>query len=288
MRKGGIGSRVVLTIFVLAFAYLVGVVCAVVFPRSNRNDTHELIDSSEIPQDSTFQDIDISSDPAHSREPVPVNRNEHANSQYPLSGVVIGIDAGHQEIGNSSLEQVSPDSSEMKAKVSTGTQGVTSRMPEYVVNLDVALLLEQYLKELGAETVMVRETHDVDISNKERATLMNDMGVDLCIRIHCNGSVKSEHKGAMMLVPGRSIYPDVKEKSYGAGVIIFNSFLNVTQADDFGVIYRDDLTGFNWSKIPVCLIEMGFMSNLEEDLLLASTEYQELCAQGLAEGILQW
>ena len=54
-----------------------------------------------------------------------------------------------------------------------------------------------------------------------------------------------------------------------------------------GVIERSDLTGFNWSKVPVVLIEMGFLSNPEEDNLLNSDSYQEKLAQGLYKGILK-
>ncbi|MCI7442585.1 MAG: N-acetylmuramoyl-L-alanine amidase, partial [Clostridium sp.] len=39
------------------------------------------------------------------------------------------------------------------------------------------------------------------------------------------------------------------------------------------------LTGFNWSKVPVVLIEMGFLSNPEEDNLLNSDSYQDKLAQ---------
>ena len=54
-----------------------------------------------------------------------------------------------------------------------------------------------------------------------------------------------------------------------------------------GVIERSDLTGFNWSKVPVVLIEMGFLSNPEEDSLLNDSSYQEKIAQGLCNGILE-
>lgn len=52
-------------------------------------------------------------------------------------------------------------------------------------------------------------------------------------------------------------------------------------------VERDDLTGFNWSKVPVVLIEMGFMSNKKEDQLLSDSNYQEKLAEGLCNGILE-
>lgn len=206
----------------------------------------------------------------------------------PLAGLLIGVDAGHQAKGNSQKEAVAPNSSETKAKVTSGTRGTTTGIYEYVLNLAVALKLEQELINLGANVVMVRRTNDVDISNKQRATMMNDAGVDLCIRIHANGSENSSHKGAMMLVPGSKYTKSIQAASLKAGQIIFEEFLSATGAKNSGVITRDDLTGFNWSTVPVCLIELGYMTNPEEDRLLATDEYRAQCAEGLAQGILHW
>ena len=52
-----------------------------------------------------------------------------------------------------------------------------------------------------------------------------------------------------------------------------------------GIITRGDLTGFNWSKVPVILLEAGFLSNPNEDRMLNSPEYQDKIARGLAKGI---
>lgn len=225
------------------------------------------------------------------QEPKQTEKAENINValiEKELSGLIIGIDAGHQAKGNNTLEKASPNSTKMKAKVSSGTQGVYSGVSEYVVNLEVGLKLKEQLEKLGATVVMVREINDVDISNANRATIMNDNKVDLCIRIHCNGNSDSSVKGAMMLLPKGDETLDIQEESYKAGKIIFESFLKNTNANNAGISYRNDLSGFNWSEIPVCLIELGFMSNKEEDLLLTNEEYQNKCVKGLVQGILNW
>ena len=33
-----------------------------------------------------------------------------------------------------------------------------------------------------------------------------------------------------------------------------------------GVVERDDMTGFNWSKVPVILVEMGFLSRKTKNI----------------------
>ena len=42
-----------------------------------------------------------------------------------------------------------------------------------------------------------------------------------------------------------------------------------------GVFERKDITGFNWSKVPVIILEMGFMSNYNEDTMLSNPNYQK-------------
>jgi|GEM_PF-3206645 len=102
----------------------------------------------------------------------------------PLTGCLIGLDPGHQAVGNYDLEPIAPGSSKKKAKVSSGTQGRFTRVAEYIVNLQVALKLRNKLEALGATVIMTRDTHDVDISNSERACMMNDAVVDCWLRIH--------------------------------------------------------------------------------------------------------
>ena len=206
----------------------------------------------------------------------------------PLAGAKIGIDAGHQQKGNSELEPQAPGSDIKKAKVTSGTSGRFTKVPEYQVNLDVALLLEAKLTELGAEVVMVRTTNDVNISNVERATMMNDAGVDLCIRIHADGSENASVNGASMLVPTRETNADIVDESVAAAETILEAFIAATGAKNNGLSPRKDMTGFNWSAVPVCLVEMGFLTNEAEDRLLTSEEYQEKCAQGLADGVAAW
>jgi N-acetylmuramoyl-L-alanine amidase len=204
--------------------------------------------------------------------------------QLPLTDHIIGIDAGHQAKGNNEQERVAPDSRETKPKVSSDTSGVSTGTPEYELNLAVALKLQAILEERGATVIMSRDVNDVDISNKERAEMMNDADADLCIRIHANGGGSSQ-SGAMMLVPDGHVPSEIEKQSREAGETIFKAYLAATGATDLGVIPRSDMTGFNWSTVPVCLIEMGFMTNKTEDKLMETDEYRNKCALGLADGI---
>ncbi|MEF3307924.1 N-acetylmuramoyl-L-alanine amidase [Paenibacillus sp. GYB004] len=200
---------------------------------------------------------------------------------------VICIDPGHQLRGNNQLESVGPGSSEKKPKVSSGTRGVATGKPEYVLTLEVSKRIRDKLEALGYQVVMTRDTHEVDISNKERAELANGAGADLFLRIHADGSTSPKAKGASVLYPAISVAVSNEQYSLSktAAEIVLTDLVAATQANSRGTVARDDLSGFNWSEVPNILIEMGFMSNAEEDRLLATEAYQEKMAEGIAAGV---
>ena len=199
-----------------------------------------------------------------------------------LDGIIIGIDPGHQAKANYDKEAVAPDSKETKAKVSSGTQGVSTRKPEYEVNLEVSLMLKKALEAEGAQVVMTRETHDVDISNQERAIMCNEAGCHLVLRIHCNGSEKKSVNGIGLYVRATGA---CAEESYAAAEYILPAMAAATGAKAQGIYKRDTYTGLNWSEVPCILVEMGYMTNPEEDEKLCDAEYQQLLVTGMTEGV---
>jgi len=213
-------------------------------------------------------------------------------AEQPLKGYVIGLDPGHQRHGNSDKEPISPGSSTTKAKVSSGTEGQFTGIPEYIVNLQVALKLKAALEALGAEVVMTRTTHDVDISNSQRAQMMNEAGVDCWLRIHANYSPNSDNRGMFILVPPEGGLdtddPTVVERSVSLAEALLESTVTFTGAEDDGLQVRGDQTGFGWSQVPVCNIEMGYMSYEAEDRLLVTEAYQIQIVDGLVQGFVRW
>lgn len=202
-----------------------------------------------------------------------------------LAGIIIGIDPGHQAKGNNEKEAVAPGSSEMKAKVSSGTQGVSTRIPEYEVNLRVSLMLREALEKEGATVVMTRETNDVDISNQERAILCNEAGCGLVLRIHCNGASDKSVNGMGMYVRATGA---CAEQSCFAAECLIAVMAEVTGAKAQGIYKRDTYTGLNWSEVPSVLVEMGYMSNPDEDEKLCDPEYQALLVEGMVDGICDY
>lgn len=199
----------------------------------------------------------------------------------------IVIDAGHQSKGNSTREPNAPGSSVTKAKVSSGTRGVSTGLYEYELNLLVTLKLKEELTGRGYEVILVRESHDVDISNVERAMVANDNEADCFIRIHANGDVNRSTKG-MLTISQTASNPnngDLHPKSYKLSKLILSNMVKETGAVDRSVWETDTMTGINWCRVPSTIVEMGYMSNPEEDVLLSTESYQDKIVQGIANGL---
>ena len=203
----------------------------------------------------------------------------------PLYGLKIGIDPGHQLKGDSGKEPVAPGSSETKARVAVGTRGVSTGRPEHEVDLEIALKLKELLEEMGALVLMTRETADVNISNVERAEMMNRWGADCTLRIHCDGAMDHSINGMAMYV---RLSGDKAEESYELARCLLSAMGGTTGAKQRGVFKRNTYSGLNWSKVPAVLIECGYMSNPEEDSLLSTPEYQEKLALGMALGLMDY
>lgn len=214
------------------------------------------------------------------------NKVAMALGKEDIGQLTICIDPGHQKKADTKLEPVAPDSGSKKQRVSQGTEGIGTKKAEYVVNLEASLILKEILMEKGYNVIMTRESHEVNISNAERAEVANKAKADMAIRIHCDSLKDTSKTGVTILVPSsksnntKTIY---EESNRFANILKENLKKQGIKVN--GIFERNDITGFNWSTVPVVILEMGFMSNYCEDKMLCDETYQKKLMNIVAESI---
>lgn len=276
------GYRWVVVLSVLA-------VCAIVLPGRPARSTQLRISAckAENSQEQETGTLSVAERETSGEVQRPEAQTEPGTQ--PQEKHVVAIDPGHQGswVDMSELEPSAPGSSEMKAKATTGTEGRFSGKPEYELNLEISLLLRDELEARGYEVILTREDNDTAISNAERAIVAYEEGGEIYVRIHANGVDDPGVNGALAMAPSlqNPYVSDLAEDSYLLADCILNAYCEKADFASLGVQYYDNMTGINWSRLPVMILEMGFMTNESDDLRMADEAVQELMAEGIADGI---
>ncbi|HEX8051481.1 MAG TPA: N-acetylmuramoyl-L-alanine amidase [Thermoleophilaceae bacterium] len=209
-------------------------------------------------------------------------------AQEPAECTAIVIDPGHDSRANPETEPIGPGSKKRKIKDGGGTRGVVSGTPEHVVTLAISKRLRKTLTARGYCVTMTRDrATGLSMGNVARARIANRARAALFVRVHADGSTNRSQHGSAMLYPAAHAgwTDDVLPESRTAAKLLQRELVARIGSRDNGIVPRGDLTGFNWSDVPVVLAEIGFMTNPAEDRRLNDAEYQQRAALGLARGI---
>lgn len=218
------------------------------------------------------------------------NNEQKVESNEKQGKFLVVIDPGHQQKANLNLEPFGPGATTQKYKVTDGTTGVVTKKREAVLVLEMASVLKEKLEAKGIQVLMTRTSQDVDISNKERATFANDHKADLFLRLHADGSENPNQSGFAVLTPaeGSPYTKEIYAESLQISQTIVNKMRENHQVKVNGIKFRDDLSGFNWAKVPGVLLELGFMSNPEEDKKLSDPQYVNSLLQSVTDSVEEY
>lgn len=74
-------------------------------------------------------------------------------------------------------------------------------------------------------------------------------------------------------------------KSKNLSSSVLGELVKATECKKEYVWETDTMSGINWCQVPVTIVEVGYMTNPEEEAKLATEEYQDKIINGLANGI---
>ena len=159
---------------------------------------------------------------------------------------------------------------------------------EKYLNLDIVLKLKELLDEVDEKKLKVFYTRleDVNPSLAERADMANKLDADLFISVHNNASASGKfnnENGTMVLYS-----PDENDDSSKRLAQICLDNVNAsTGSKNLGLVKADNIYIVRASKVPVALIEVGYMTNTKELNNLCDPAYQKEVAQGIYNAIMQ-
>ena len=274
----------IIFIFVLIIINLVG--CE--NKKMNKSDSF-MITNNTNEGEVSFNDEELNSIYNDSNQIGNVNNNIKNDDDFKIKETIV-IDPGHQAHGDSSQEPIGPGATETKAKVTTGATGVSTGQTEEELNLKVSMYLKEELEKIGYLVIMTRETANVNLSNSERAEIANNNNADAFIRIHANSYDNEFVNGVLtMCQTSENKYNgELYNESKLLSEMVVNNISKQTGFKNKGVTETDNMSGINWSKVPVTIVEMGFLSNPKEDELMATEEYRKKIAKGIADGVEEY
>lgn len=155
---------------------------------------------------------------------------------------------------------------------------------EKVPTLKVAKRLSEKLKDKGYEVIMTRDS-DVYIELLDRAGISNDSEAELFLSIHFNCSVNTEASGVETFYASEKTVgiKSVEQKPFAQE--IQRAVISATRAKSRGVKDGSSYLVLNKTNTVAALVELGFLSNLEELDKIKDDEYIDKLVEGVYQGI---
>ncbi len=149
---------------------------------------------------------------------------------------------------------------------------------ESEINLAIALKLQEALQARGVNAVLTR-TGDVSLDLASRARMIDQLGAQALVSVHANSHDVATALGLETYYRTALSQPFAQQ--------IHQVLVSDLQRPDRGV-REARLFVLRHPTIPSALIEAGFISNPEEEVLLGDREYQQKAAEAIAKGIASY
>lgn len=182
-----------------------------------------------------------------------------AREAKPLAGRTVVLDAGH-------------------GGADPGAIGVSGRTWEKYNTLFVALDAKAMLERAGARVIMTR-SDDRYVPLATRAAMANRAGADVFISIHNDWNPNASLRGVTTYY--------YHERSRRLAETMQAHLVAALGARDVGVLRRS-FQVVRETSMPSVLLELGFLSNWNDERLLADPAYRYRAAQAIYNGVIDY
>ena len=145
------------------------------------------------------------------------------------------------------------------------------------------------VEEYGLEVDPAATVRDISVGLQQRVEILKTLyrGADILIRLHAGSMDNSGVYGALStcMTAQNPYNAGLHDKSYNLSKKIVDTVCGTTGTKNRGVQETDSSSDINWCEIPVCVFEMGFLSNPDEDTWLQDDGYQGKIASGIAGAV---
>lgn len=198
---------------------------------------------------------------------------------YPTQGPrgkIVVIDPGHGTI-------------KAGGWVDPGAIGTTLKVKELNVNVPISLKVEEYLRREGVEVILThRGTTNRDLY--DRANLANNENAYCFVSIHANATGNRAIQGIGVFYYAPEWMPEIfmqRLERQNLASYVLDEAIKATGRPSYG-LFEDNFAVIRETKMPSILVETGFLTNQQEEQLLASPAFQDQIASGIAKGILRF
>ncbi|MGF7060865.1 N-acetylmuramoyl-L-alanine amidase family protein [Brassicibacter mesophilus] len=169
------------------------------------------------------------------------------------------------------------------------------------INLDVSLRVEQLLSNRNINVIMTRE-QDVSLENKSslnstryrkdlnaRKTIINSSDINAFISIHVDAHPKNPKARGVKV-----FYYDKSEEGEKLAKTICNAVDSIVYKDYLknqrlkSKIFCGDYYILRETSVPGVLVEIGFVTNTEDNKLLQDDGYKNSVALAISEGVIEY
>lgn len=165
--------------------------------------------------------------------------------------------------------------------------GTNSRVPpkyqEKYLNLATSRMLNNYLKQMGYDTLMTRDS-DIFVTLDKRALMANTQKPRLFVSVHYNSAPNKEAEGVEIFYFRSEEDKARSKESKQLAQNVLDGVIKNTGAKSRGVKHGN-LSVIRQTTMPAILVEGGFLTNEKEMEKIKDATYLKKVAWGIAQGI---